>query len=239
MDLIGGHLKHGRNRRLSAALFLSCLFFLSGCAAGNDYRPPAQPETIMARDCGLDGLVCCAEEPTCSYAQECCVDPNDPARNRCADKCTCGVKDEFCCAGNTCNAGLACHNGSCAECGREGQACCADRGCQDNLACNAEGRCVSCGRPGNPCCGSEKKCADEDKEDNTRTACSNSVCVLCGSDGQPACGGAYCIAGQLLNNSVCYRCGGYNQPCCNEASERGYACDPAGNLKCNLGFCSE
>lgn len=195
------------------------------------------PDILMARDCGLDKLQCCAEDPACSYAQQCCVDPNDSDRNYCSDQCTCGSEGEFCCKGDKCNNGLTCFEGNCTACGGKDQPCCNGTGCGNNLLCSNE-KCVECGVTGNPCC-ADNKCNDQIKKDKNRSECSEGACKLCGSNGNLAChGDPKCLAGNLFSNDNCYQCGGNNEPCCDQTAGTGYDCNPKLNLKCNLGFCS-
>ncbi|MBD3248152.1 hypothetical protein GF382_02580 [Candidatus Falkowbacteria bacterium] len=194
-----------------------------------------QPEVLLGSECGFDYLRCCDTEPACSFGQQCCIDPNDPERNYCADECTCGAEEEFCCEGNVCNEGLLCHYGNCRSCGEEGDMCCL-RGdaCSEGLACLDE-QCVACGLDGNPCCQSGDPCIAGKGQ---RSECLSGICSLCGSKGLRACSqGEECLPGHLYNNNVCFICGNANQPCCNEEAGLGYDCDPKKGLVCDLGFC--
>lgn len=214
------------------------IFAVSLSACGKKQLTPNTdgPDVLMARDCGLDKMQCCAEEPACSYSQKCCTDPNDKDRNYCSNECTCGAETEFCCAGDKCNDGLECYNGYCSKCGGKDQPCCESSKCGDGLAC-ADERCVECGLAGNPCCG--EKCQTDDKEDDTRTECQSGICASCGTSGHDAChGGTKCVRGNLFNNDTCFGCGQDNEPCCDEQAGLGYDCDPKKNLECDLGFCT-
>lgn len=199
----------------------------------DQYASP-DPGIIMGSECGFDYLSCCEEEPVCSFGQKCCVDPNDPNRNYCADECTCGAENEFCCQGNACQQGLICYLGNCQACGSEGEMCCpGENECEPGLMCH-EGECLRCGLPGNPCC--DGNCIATSSWE--RAGCFNGMCYLCGSKGLKACPGTDpCSLGHLFNNGVCYVCGDVNKPCCNEQAELGYDCDPKKGLICDLGFC--
>lgn len=220
-------------------IFLAVLLLsnLTGCFFSRQ-EVEEKPEVMVGRDCGMDKFPCCDEEPPCSYAQKCCVDPNDSARNYCSDECTCGNEKEFCCKDEPkCKDGLVCHQGNCAACGKENEPCCNNFSCGMGLSC-LQDKCVICGLPGNPCCGG-KTCLAEKNNDMNRTECYEGLCRLCGFGGNVACQNEpRCNTGQLLNNEVCHMCGDYNQPCCNESAKTGYDCDPKDNLKCELGFCA-
>lgn len=199
-------------------------------------RLPAQ-DVLLAQDCGMDGLQCCASDPKCSFGQECCADPNNSGKNQCADKCECGKQDEFCCADNQCSAGFACVDSKCTACGHELQPCCGSE-CQGGgkknnspLACFQQ-KCVECGLIGNPCCGSEK-CFGSESTEKTLAECKNGLCDTCGGNQQPACfGQEKCLRGYLLNNDNCFKCGGENEPCC-----EGFRCEVKSKLRCAQGFC--
>ena len=236
-------------RQAGTVVFLLVLvfglsLFLGGCTILNNDKAVEddnwEDDVLWARECGQDGLRCCAGEQPCHYEQECCVDPNNAKRNRCSDSCECGVAGDFCCAGNTCNEGLACDSGFCSPCGELNQPCCAGESkCGDDLVCH-QNKCVICGTPGNPCCEGTSQCQNQDKTDRSRTDCINGLCIYCGSFGKIVCESEpVCAPGNLINNGYCLICGGVNQPCCRVASGVDYVCDPQANLECDRGFCSE
>lgn len=243
------------NKIFTIAVVAAFPFLLSGCAlpfGGN--KALERPEVLFAQECGMDGLKCCATQPACSFGQKCCIDPADPGRNRCADECTCGGQDEFCCVnGAECKTGLTCKAGNCVLCGIEGKACCAasdgnvltaglpayDPVCPSKsasstaLACQND-TCVSCGLPGNPCCGKGDVCSAPSAG---KAECRQGICQLCGANGQPACQNEpRCLPGHLLNNEACLNCGQANQPCCLDSKGQ-QACDSKKGLVCELGFC--
>lgn len=208
------------------------LLFVSACAKDTS----KSPEILMGRDCGLDGLKCCDEEPPCSYGQECCIDPNNKDRNYCADECSCGEKGKFCCLGNKCNGGLVCFDGFCYACGEEEEICCPDdNSCNEGFICTKD-KCIKCGIIGNPCCENDECFSEREKQ----VECRNGTCSYCGFDGRDAClTGKKCLPGQLYSNKKCFRCGNSNEPCCDEESNLGYKCNPNKNLVCKLGFCTK
>lgn len=221
-------------KRIFSIIFLLIItVFFAGCAAKNDKNTGRRvPEVLLARDCGLDKMKCCDEDPPCSYGQECCADPNDSSKNYCSDSCSCGAKEEFCCAGGLCQGDLACLGGLCQSCGREKEFCCPAKreACGLGLICSGE-RCEKCGLVGNACCPGDNGCWSDKKG---RAECSLGKCVACGYGGHPACqSGEKCLAGNLLTNGRCEYCGGFNQPCCQ--NER---CEEKSGLKCELGFCA-
>jgi len=61
-------------------------------------------------------------------------------------KCQCGGKGQPCCAGaTTCNTNnLTCIDGTC-QCGGLGQSCCANNACNTGLGCGANDKCVTFG----------------------------------------------------------------------------------------------
>lgn len=195
----------------------------------------ARPGILIAQDCGMDGLQCCSNEPKCSFGQECCIDPNNPKQNQCADKCGCGSQDQFCCADNQCGAGLACVGAKCTACGDENQPCCGNA-CQgkdqkgNELACLNQ-VCVGCGAIGHPCCANDK-CFGLITPERTLAECSTGICNACGGNQQAACAGLEkCLANYLLNNNNCFKCGEINEPCCDNKKCNGK------NSKCLQGFC--
>jgi len=230
--------------RFRVCFLLVLLLIITGCL-NKEPRPDEnvswQEEILLAHDCGMDGLRCCVDrEPPCFYEQVCCVDPNNPKRNYCADKCTYGGEKEFCRVEEpTCDIGLVCHQYYCVKCGEENQPCCGSGKCNNDLICY-QGECVECGLVSNPCCSDGLACLNQGKTDNTRTECQNNICLLCGADGYKACfGEPKCNQAHLLNNNICYQCGNFNQPCCNDESGVDYKCNPKMGLKCELGFCSK
>lgn len=198
-----------------------------------------KPDVLLAQECGFDGLKCCATEPSCSYGQQCCVDPNNSSNNQCADSCGTGKQDQFCGPGNQCDPGLICSNGKCTACGGENQPCCGKTECDSTtkagreLACKDE-KCVICGLNGNPCCKNSNACLNIVSPIQSFGECTNGLCQPCGGDEQPACAtGEKCLKDYLLNGNNCYQCGGANQPCCSNNS-----CNDK-SLKCVYGFCEE
>lgn len=219
------------------AILLIVALCISACSQGKP-MPTEEPEVMMARDCGLDKLPCCQENPSCSFAQQCCVNPNNASENYCSDKCTCGSEKEFCCAGNKCNDGLACSNGRCQKCGGINEACCPGDKCSEGFGC-LNNICAICGLSGNPCCAGNK-CQGDGKFDQDRAECWDNNCQLCGYGGEPACkNGAKCSPKNLLNNDSCFLCGEYNQPCCQIGPDSAFDCNPEKGLKCELGFCAQ
>lgn len=217
---------------------------LSGCSLVNQSVNPVddwENDVILAQNCGQDGLMCCPDkEPACNYGQNCCVDPNDQNNNYCADDCTCGQKETFCCAGNECDDGLICYNSYCFSCGDSDEICCANEECNDGLVCHND-KCVECGLPGNPCCTETGKnsCAGEKSHGNDRSECLNGLCAYCGFGGHLACQEEpKCNSAHLFNNGQCLSCGGSNQPCCQIDDKTKSACKQEQGLVCKLGFCS-
>lgn len=204
------------------------------------FTPPTQ-DTLLAQECGMDGLKCCASEPKCSFGQECCVNPQDSKENYCADKCGLGGDGQFCRANSECDAGYTCMNRKCAKCGGDKQVCCGVSGSNDRclvdkkkaLVCYSE-KCVECGVIGNPCCGQSCDKVDRSKQ---LAECKNDLCQACGGNGQAAClAGAQCADGYLFSNTFCYSCGENRQPCCADKKCHGSKlicqnniCGPGGN----------
>lgn len=223
-------------------LVLLVLIF-SGCSIRNlvpDKNVSWQEEVVMAKECGMDGLMCCPDtDPPCLYGMQCCTDSAKTFDNFCSDDCSCGKKDKFCCQGEKpCDAGMACVEGRCRECGNENNPCCAGDICSGDLVCY-QAKCFKCGFAGNPCCAKEPFCENENKTDLNRTECREGTCALCGSGGNRSCSKEpFCIKSHLFNNDVCFPCGGFNQPCCDNKSDVDYICDPEKNLVCDLGFCN-
>ncbi len=210
---------------------------LSGCSAEKNKDVSEQDDILLAQDCGLDRFPCCASDPVCNFGQQCCVDPNNSNRNHCADSCSCGKEDDFCCEGGKCSEGLDCRDGVCIRCGNEGEACCPKEiSCSVGLSCLND-ECVKCGLVGNPCCQGSVPCLVGDGENNE---CFAGLCRSCGFNGAPACeGDKPCLPGQLLTGNRCERCGQDNQPCCATSSDAIYACDKKAGLSCKLGFCEK
>lgn len=220
-------------------IFLSFLLILtlSACASKEEARTGRQvPEVLLASDCGFDKLQCCKTEPACTFGQQCCTDPNNSGLNYCADDCSCGENEEFCCAGNKCNGHGVCEHGICQACGGKDQLCCqTGEACFPGLACQ-NGNCAVCGIEGGPCCPDNEKCLAAKGE---RAQCVDNVCQKCGYDGHKTClEGDKCLKGQLLSGKTCERCGENNQPCCDENSGAEFVCNPDKGLKCKLGFCA-
>lgn len=199
---------------------LLVILLLGGCSLGFDEQAAEQSpnEILLAQECGMDGLRCCADEPKCSFGQACCIDPNDQSQTRCSNECSCGGQDEFCCADNQCGDGLVCLEGSCTACGAENQPCCGDI-CQSvkgknggQLLCYQQ-QCLACGQLATPCCQEEPFCRLMD--DLSLGFCQDGLCAACGGNEQAAClADQACLAGYLLSEGRCYQCGGLNQPCC-------------------------
>jgi hypothetical protein len=183
---------------------------LSGCQLPGKKKKAAQPEILMAQECGLGGLKCCEQEPKCSYGESCCPDPNGSAKNYCANKCGCGGKDEFCCPGeNKCGSGLNCVDSICTPCG------------------NLTGR----------CCEQGEKCFKDKKVTDGQVECREGLCLMCGLDGLVACQNEpKCGLNYLLNNNFCLKCGEANQPCCQDKNKQP-VCAAAKGLICDKGFC--
>jgi hypothetical protein len=226
--------------RLKFILLVAVLVSATGCSLLNKEELKKElPEIMQMRDCGLDRLQCCDTEPSCFYAQECCVDPNNNTRNYCADKCTTGGEDEFCNLSEPkCQTGFDCYQGNCRKCGEEEESCCSGATkCDIDLICS-QNECVRCGLIGNPCCQSGKGCVNEGIENKERAECIDDICELCGFGGKKPCPSEpACTSGHLYNNNFCLVCGEANQPCCD--SSTGFDCNPKNNLKCELGFCIE
>jgi len=219
--------------RFKILIFLFLVSFLL-TACGKINVENRDNDIMMAKDCGMDGLQCCDNDPVCSFGQECCVDPNNNSRNHCAKSCNFGEINSFCKENNECNGNLMCLDGYCKECGEENDACCqSGNSCIDGLSCDND-ICVKCGVVGGPCCSNNECFNIGDK----RVECKSNKCSYCGFGGNSAClEGDKCITSNLLNNGDCLKCGSYNTPCCNESSNVGYKCDSSKNLVCKLGFC--
>jgi len=232
---------------------LSVVLLLSGCSlpfGGNDAGEQGQ-EVALGQECGMDGLKCCENEPSCLYGQICCADPNGSTRNRCADTCACGSAEEFCCAGaERCKPCLGCFESVCLACGGENEPCCESqsgseaagscpgRSGGDNSKLVCAGKvCVTCGLPGNPCCAFEPRCLERTAPAELMSECLGGTCVACGGDGERVCLGAReCYENFLSSNGRCYRCGGINQPCCRDKGGKDI-CLGQDALTCDLGFC--
>lgn len=213
---------------------------LAGCSLPWQKKTDTKgQDVILARDCGLDHLKCCAEDPPCSYHQKCCSDPKDPNRNYCASECTCGGERDFCCDGkDKCKNGLSCYEGVCLKCGKKEEVCCGSKKeCNPGFGCQND-FCTECGLVNHPCCRYNFQCEGQDKLDEKRTECISNTCTYCGHSGYPSCSkDPKCLRGTLYNNDTCFSCGKNNQPCCNSSAGTGYECDPKEGLKCNRGFC--
>ncbi len=214
-------------------MFIS-IFVLTGCLS-RQVKEVAdwEDEVLIAEECGVDGLICCASDPKCKYGQVCCVNPTNDKKTYCAEECVCGELNKFCCSDNlSCNEGLVCLEGSCISCGKDGEFCCGNNSCEGDLLCSG-GVCRPCGVEGGVCCVEEDPCSKE-KEKNLE--CANNICEICGTAGNRPCATQpVCNVGNLLNNNSCIPCGKANNPCCNQ-EESDYECE--NNLKCDLGFCN-
>ncbi|MEI8361021.1 MAG: hypothetical protein WCG01_02750 [bacterium] len=228
-------------------LFLLILVFtLSGCTIWSDEKAGSNTvPVLLAQECGLDGLKCCATSPSCNYGQACCVNPNNTNENMCADKCDFGKLEQFCRSDSQCDQGLKCINGTCNLCGTEGETCCHGDNDQErcfgrikegNLVC-VDDKCLKCGQAGNPCC-AENKCFNQNQLLGGHVECRQGACVACGLDGQATCNNdKKCGENYLINDGSCLSCGQYNKPCCK--NEQGLEfCDSKLKLKCQLGFCN-
>lgn len=239
--------KHGALRLFLTLNSIFLILIFSGCSLpGRNAVSNREPAPILlAQECGMDGLKCCDASPSCSYGQECCVNPADPSENMCADKCEFGKLEQFCTADSQCDQSLKCLNGRCAACGAAGEACC--QGQKEIEKCNGKiksgslvcvnDKCLACGQPGNPCCGGDK-CFKQDGLGLNRTECRQGNCVACGQNNQPTCeSGNKCADNFMVNNERCLGCGQFNQPCCKNDSGQVF-CDKKLKLKCELGFCN-
>ncbi|RLC36553.1 hypothetical protein DRH27_05040 [Candidatus Falkowbacteria bacterium] len=231
-----------KKERLLYFLLILSIFIFSGCIGSNNGKNEVEwdDEILLAKECGMDRLRCCSDDPACFYGQTCCTDPSDNKRNYCANDCELGKEEAFCRKDEPrCNSGTACVDDFCLLCGGENQPCCEeDNKCGNDLLCYKD-KCVKCGSAGNPCCGNTKACEHEDKIDYTHTECRSGVCVYCGNNGKVSCiSEPYCLTGHLLNNDVCLKCGEANLPCCDK-DDNGYECNEDKNLTCELGFCSK
>lgn len=226
-------------------ILLIFVIFLSGCSLKifkkDTNNSNWKNEVLWAQECGMDGLPCCknSDQP-CQYGQSCCVSQTDPSSDYCADTCEYGKDKTFCRKDEPkCDDGFTCVADKCEACGKDNQPCCSKgTSCSPDLLCYSD-KCLKCGLPGNPCCSLEPDCANKAARDKTRAECIDGLCTYCGSSDAIGClTQPYCNTGHLLNNNFCLPCGGYNQPCCDSNSEMGYDCNPAENLTCILGFCS-
>jgi len=211
-------------------LFLS-IFVVSGCILKKE--PLVQDEdsweneVLEAKECGMDGLMCCENDPACYYGQVCCASPDNPKKNYCADSCDFGEENKFCRKDDPkCNSGFICSEDYCVQCGEENELCCSQDICSDDLICY-QSHCVKCGLSGNPCCG------DICSQDKNRLECNNGICKECGFGGKPKCKEKpFCDIYHLENNGLCLECGKENLPCClNDKCQS--------NLKCVKGFCGK
>jgi hypothetical protein len=230
-----------RNKKTKLAAFL-IIIFLGLMSFGiwqyvnkNAYKQVKQ-DILMAQECGMDGLKCCASEPKCSFGQQCCVNPSNESENQCADTCGCGKQDQFCCANSQCEQGMACIDAKCEACGGENQPCCASncsgRDKLGNLLTCFGNKCVGCGLLGRPCCEADK-CLEVKGIEKSFSECAGGLCQACGGNQQAAClAGKKCLDSYLLNNKNCFQCGNENQPCCENSK-----CNEKSKLKCLQGFC--
>lgn len=221
-------------KRYNVFLFLFILMFiLTGCFSRQAQEiADWEDEVLIAEECGMDGLSCCAEDPKCKYGQTCCVNPVNNNKTYCAVECVCGELNKFCCSdGLSCGESLICLDGVCALCGKDGEKCCDSEQCDDDLLC-AKGVCKKCGVEGGVCCAGEVPCVESKEK---RVECVDNICSLCGMPGERSCSEEpFCSSGNLLNNNSCIPCGKTNNPCCNKEVS-GYECESG--LKCELGFC--
>jgi hypothetical protein len=231
-----------KNERVLIFLILNSIFLIlavTGCTSPFASKMPAKQDVLLAQDCGMDGLKCCATTPQCSFGQACCVNPRNSAENYCGDKCGLGAEGQFCRDNDQCDGGLKCVASKCAKCGGENQQCCGSNLAKEprcnqersgKLICQSE-KCVVCGEPGHPCCNG--LCAGTDKK-NQLAECQSDLCMACGGNGQLACiTEPKCVTGYLFSNSYCYTCGERNQPCC-----ANNVCH-ASKLICANRFCQE
>jgi hypothetical protein len=232
-------------KRIASKILLLFILMLaiSACSLNKDAKTAEddwENEILLASECGMDGLRCCAApEEACRYGQQCCADPLNAKNNFCADSCELGAKHAFCRAEDPkCDDGFACKDGRCIECGKDQGPCCAGQtACESGLVCNKE-ICEKCGLPGNVCCADGQACRSDNLRESGRTECRDNSCSFCGFSGSASClGDPKCNPGNLLNNDSCFMCGGLNQPCCEIFGVNIYACDPKAGLICNTGFC--
>lgn len=219
---------------LFLSLFLG-VFIISGCSLRKEHvsenKDSWEDDVLMAKECGMDGLRCCTEDPACYYGQICCTSPDGTNKNYCADSCDFGTQNNFCRSDDPmCDEGFVCSDSYCLECGGENKLCCEDNLCHDDLVCH-NNKCVPCGLPGNPCC-------DGSCSENSRMECVNNICQECGFGGKNICQNKpFCNPGHLENNKLCLECGKLNLPCCDIEVGDMEAC--ADGLICQKGFCSK
>jgi hypothetical protein len=226
--------------------YILFILALTGCSILPSKQTSSNlPPVLLAQECGMDGLKCCATSPSCNYGQECCVNPSNPNDNMCADKCEFGKLEQFCNKDNKCDPGMKCLDGRCEICGNEGEECCIGESDSErcsgkvkegNLVCK-ENKCLRCGQGGNPCCGGDK-CFNDSELLGGQVECRQGICVACGLDNQSLCTkGKKCGENYLENDTFCMACGQYNRPCCVDEKGNTY-CDKKLGLKCELGFCN-
>ena len=159
--------------------------------------------------CGKEGQECrsCDDGNSCTHdacSDRVCASTALPDGNNCegstagvceATKCSCGDRDQPCCANATCQGGLVCASGACKTCGGAGQPCCGTT-CGGGTVCDS-GTCTTCGGIGQPCCGSS---CNDDGNACTVEVCRNNSCAAdavaqgtaCGTSG--FCTGTTCTA---------------------------------------------
>jgi hypothetical protein len=139
----------------------------------------------------------------------------------------CGNLNQNCCTNQSCNGGLACMNGKCAQvsCGHLGMTCCSNAVCTDANTVCMNNQCVAgtCGTLGEPCC--DLACTDG------TSVCMNGLCVApnnCGATNGPCCANNSCNnLSDTCQNGICVpaqNCGAIGQACCN-------------GINCNAGVC--
>jgi len=217
---------------LFLGLFLGVFLFM-GCSFKKEpvleTQDTWEDEVLMVKECGMDRLKCCDDNPACYYGQICCEAPDGSAKNYCADSCDFGTQNNFCRKDeDKCDENLACSQSYCLSCGDKDELCCDNDSCNDDLVCY-NNKCVVCGLSGNPCCG--ESCSNE-----TRMECKNGICRECGFGGKSICTNEpFCNSGNLENNKSCLECGKLNLPCCSLDNNK--ICEK--DLVCDRGFCNK
>ncbi len=220
--------------KLKGLVIFLFIITIAGCGKTKN---KVKDDIMLARNCGLEELMCCKNEPMCFSGLQCCVNPLDASDNYCAVECKSGKENQFCYLGDKCDDGFICKDNRCLSCGKNEEYCCdGEKKCLDGLVCY-KNKCNECGEDGQPCCNGGI-CNNSNKTGKDRVECSSGICSFCGFDGFHACKEEpKCINQQIYSNQICYQCGGNNQPCCNNDSGVEYKCDQKKGLVCELGFC--
>jgi hypothetical protein len=171
--------------------------------------------------CGFQAEPCCAAGPACLSDPQNPLDCH-PDSQLCV---TCGSLSEICCAGTTCDPGLACDMllapKTCVTCGIDGNPCCDGTDCVAGLACNSAQRCEPCG-------GDQDLCCVGGACDPGFACDAGNTCEMCGQPGQLCCDSG-CTSGSFCNpGGTCQVCGQGGQTCCPGAQcTAGHECNPA------------